>query len=309
MRILVIADLQQGQLAANLPALVGCANQLGGELDVLLAGESLDEAAQQACVLEGVNRVLVAEDPILGYGLAEPISQLATHLAKDYQVILAAASTTGKDFLPRTAALLDLEMLSDIIAVEGPSVFVRPIYAGNLQARMQVEGRVVATVRTSAFAACGQQASCAIEPIALPKLTSQSCLVSREQVKSDRPELGSAKLVVSGGRGLGSKEQFVLVEQLADALGAAVGASRAAVDAGFISNDHQVGQTGKIVAPELYVAVGISGAIQHLAGMKESKLIVAINKDPEAPIMQMADFALEADLFTAVPELMKALAK
>lgn len=309
MKTLVIADLNQGQLAANVPALLACAQQLGGEIDLLVAGEQLDEAAAQAACLAGVSRVLVADDSLLGYGLAEPISQLVGQLAASYQHLLVAASTQGKDFLPRVAAQLDLEMLSDIIAVDNPTTFVRPIYAGNLLARVQVTGKLIASVRTSAFAAVAQQPPCAIESVAVSDLSSQTCLVSRAQPASDRPDLGSARTVVSGGRGLGSQENFKLIDDLAASLDAAVGASRAAVDAGYISNDHQVGQTGKIVAPDLYVAVGISGAIQHLAGMKNSKVIVAINKDPDAPMMQIADYALEADLFQALPELTQALAK
>lgn len=307
MKILIIAELNEQQLASANARLVQAATEIGGSIELLLVGQGLKQAAEQAATLAGVERVLLVDGPEFAQPVAETLAQLTLQLAADYQAILANASTTGKNFLPRVAAKLDTDQVSEIIAVKAADTFIRPIYAGNVLAEVQVSGTVVATVRSSAFEAVGQQAAAAIVTInaEAPKVRSQ--LKSRTLSTSERPELTSASLVVSGGRGLGSGDNFALINALADHIGAAVGASRAAVDAGFVSNDHQVGQTGKIVAPDLYIAVGISGAIQHLAGMKASKVIVAINNDEDAPIFQVADYGLVADLFVAVPELTQKL--
>jgi electron transfer flavoprotein alpha subunit len=305
MSVLVIAEHHQGQLADSAAHLVTAASQLGGEVHLLLLGLGLTEAAEQAAALQGVSRVLLAEHPMLAEGLNDGVDNLLCQLARDYQYCLMAASSHGKDLLPRVAARLRVEMLSEVTGIESPDTFLRPIYAGNAIARVELSAPIkVLTIRPTAFAKASRgttMAPCARVPV--PELRCRTRLIERRAVRSMRPELGAARVVVSGGRALGSKEQFALIEALADKLGAAVGASRAAVDAGFVANDLQVGQTGKIVAPELYIAVGISGAIQHLAGMKESKVIVAINKDAEAPIFQVADYSLVGDLFNLLPEL------
>ena len=305
MSVLVIVEHHQGRLADNAAQLVTAATQLGGELHLLLLGQGLTEAAEQAAALQGVSRVLLAEHPMLAEGLNDGVDAWLVELARDYQHCLMAASCHGKDLLPRLAARLGVEMISEVTGIEGPDTFLRPIYAGNAIARVASSAPVkVLTIRPTAFAKAGSGTELAPSSrVPVPELGCRTRLIERRAVRSARPELGAARVVVSGGRALGSKEQFALIEALADKLGAAVGASRAAVDAGFVANDLQVGQTGKVVAPELYIAVGISGAIQHLAGMKESKVIVAINKDPEAPIFQVADYGLVGDLFSLLPEL------
>ncbi len=276
-----------------------------GEVHVLVAGHGVQAAAEAAAKLPGVARVLLADAPELDHLLAEPVSALLVSLAPGYSHLLAAASAVGKNVMPRVAALLDVQVISDIAAVEGPDTFVRPIYAGNALATVRsADTKLVLTVRAASFdpiPAVGGNAP--VETVPTGDLPNPGRFVSAELTKSERPELTAARVVISGGRGMRSGENFRLLDAIADKLGAAVGASRAAVDAGFVPNDYQVGQTGKIVAPELYIAVGISGAIQHLAGMKDSKVIVAINKDEEAPIFQVADYGLVADLFTALPEL------
>ena len=276
-----------------------------GEVHVLVAGHGVQAAAQAAAKLPGVTRVLVADAPVLEHLLAEPVAALLVALAPGYSHLLAAASAEGKNVMPRVAALLDVQVISEVAAVEGPDTFVRPIYAGNALATVRsADAKFVLTVRAASFDPVpAEGGNAAIEAVAVPDLASPGRFVSAELTKSERPELTAARVVISGGRGMRSGENFHLLDVIADKLGAAVGASRAAVDAGFVPNDYQVGQTGKIVAPELYIAVGISGAIQHLAGMKDSKVIVAINKDEEAPIFQVADYGLVADLFTALPEL------
>lgn len=305
MSVLIIAEHHQGLLAASAPRLVSAARQLGGELHLLLLGHGLGEAGEQAARLDGVSRVLLAEHPQLAEGLNDGVDKLLAELARDYQYCLMAASSQGKDLLPRVAARLGVEMIAEVTAIESADTFLRPIYAGNAIARVKSEAAIkLLSIRASAFGGVGQRGAPApVEQIPVAEFRCRTRLIERRAVRSARPELGAARVVVSGGRALGSKEQFALIDALADKLGAAVGASRAAVDAGFVANDLQVGQTGKVVAPELYIAVGISGAIQHLAGMKESKVIVAINKDPEAPIFQVADYGLVGDLFTLLPEL------
>ncbi|TFH85466.1 electron transfer flavoprotein subunit alpha/FixB family protein [Billgrantia azerbaijanica] len=308
MSILVLAEHHDGALAGATAHVVAAAQQIGGDIDVLVAGENVGAIAEAAATLDGVNKVRVADNAVYAHQLAEPMGALLAALADDYDHVLAAASTTGKNVLPRLAALKDVSQLSEVIAVESADTFQRPIYAGNAIATVQSSDPLkVITVRATAFDAVGslqdQGGSAAVEAVDFVADNAQSTFVKEELAKSDRPELGAAKVVISGGRGMGSGENFKLLEGIADKLGAAIGASRAAVDAGFVPNDMQVGQTGKIVAPELYIAVGISGAIQHLAGMKDSKVIVAINKDEEAPIFQVADYGLVADLFEALPEL------
>jgi electron transfer flavoprotein alpha subunit len=279
-----------------------------GEVTVLCAGARAAEAAQDAAKLDGVKKVLCAEDPSLGHRLAEPTAALIASIAGDYSHIVAPATTDAKNVLPRVAALLDVMVISDVSGVIDADTFERPIYAGNaIQTVKSSDGKKVVSIRTSTFDPAGQGGSAAVETIAAATNPGLSAWVEDKVATSDRPELTSAKIVVSGGRGVGSQSDFALIEKLADKLGAAVGASRAAVDSGFAPNDWQVGQTGKVVAPQLYVAVGISGAIQHLAGMKDSKVIVAINKDEEAPIFQVADYGLVGDLFTVVPELVEKL--
>ena len=304
MSILVLADLHEGQLAGATAHVVAAAQAIGGDIDVLVAGEGVQAAADAAAKLDGVNKVRVADNAVYAHQLAEPMGALLVDLAGDYTHVLASASTTGKNVLPRLAAMKDVSQLSDVIGVESADTFLRPIYAGNAIATVKSDDALkVITVRTTAFDAVGQGGSAAVEAVAFAADNSQSSFVKEELAQSDRPELGGAKVVISGGRGMGNGENFKLLDGIADKLGAAIGASRAAVDAGFVPNDMQVGQTGKIVAPELYIAVGISGAIQHLAGMKDSKVIVAINKDDEAPIFQVADYGLVGDLFEILPEL------
>ena len=310
MAALVIAEHDNLSLKAATLNAVAAALQCTTEVDVLVAGSGADSAAQAASQIAGVRKVILIDAPALADQLAEPLAAQILALAPQYSHLLAPSTASGKNVLPRVAAKLDVAQLSDITKVVSSDTFERPIYAGNAIATVQSDDPIkVITVRTTGFdpvASTGGSAS--IEKQAATDITSQSAFVGRELTKSDRPELTAAKIIVSGGRGLGSGEKYQeLIAPLADKLGAALGASRAAVDAGYVPNDYQVGQTGKIVAPQLYIAVGISGAIQHLAGMKDSKVIVAINKDPEAPIFGVADYGLVADLFTAVPELTKAL--
>ncbi len=308
MAVLLLAEINEGELALDATAKAVTAALALGEVTVLAAGARAATAGEAAARIDGVSKVLVAEDASLGHRLAEPTAALIVSLAGDYTHIVAPATTDAKNILPRVAALLDVMIISDISGVVDADTFERPIYAGNAVQTVKSHDPVkVITVRTSTFDAAGEQAPAPVETIGAPEDPGLSEWVEYKVAESDRPELTSAKAVVSGGRGVGSEENFALIEALADKLGAAVGASRAAVDSGFAPNDWQVGQTGKVVAPELYVAVGISGAIQHLAGMKDSKIIVAINKDEEAPIFQVADFGLVADLFDAVPELTEKL--
>jgi len=280
-----------------------------GPVTALVAGHDCGAAAEAAARLQGVVKVLVADDPALAHGLAEPLTPLLVREARKHTHVIAAATTFGKNVLPRAAALLDVAQISEILAIEGPDTFVRPIYAGNALATVRSADPIKAiTVRTTAFeAAPDADAAAPVERIAAEADPKLSAFVRQELTQSERPELTAARIVISGGRGMGSGENFKLLEDVADLLGAAVGASRAAVDAGFVPNDYQVGQTGKVVAPDLYIAVGISGAIQHLAGMKDSKIIVAINKDEEAPIFQVADYGVVGDLFKVLPELKAAI--
>lgn len=303
MAILVLAEHDNAQLKGDTAKVVAAASAIGSDIHVLVAGANCQEAAKSAQALAGVSKVLVADLPQYANQLAENLSKLVLSLAEGYEHILAAASSVGKDTLPRVAALLDVAQISEVIKVESTDTFVRPIYAGNALATVQsLDNKKVMTVRASAFDVVANTGNA--ELVSLDSaVDARTEFVSQQLTESARPELGNAGVIVSGGRGMGSGENFAILEALADKLGAAVGASRAAVDAGFVPNDLQVGQTGKIVAPDLYIAVGISGAIQHLAGMKDSKVIVAINKDPEAPIFQVADYGLEADLFDAVPAL------
>ncbi|WP_422155923.1 FAD-binding protein [Vreelandella titanicae] len=304
MSILVLADLHEGQLAGATAHVVAAAQAIGGDIDVLVAGEGVQAAAEAAAKLDGVSKVRVADNAVYALQLAEPMGALLVELADGYTHVLASASTTGKNVLPRLAALKDVSQLSDVIAVDSADTFKRPIYAGNAIATVKSDDALkVITVRSTGFDAVGTSGSATIETVDVVVDNSQSSFVKEELAQSDRPELGGAKVVISGGRGMGNGENFKLLDGIADKLGAAIGASRAAVDAGFVPNDMQVGQTGKIVAPDLYIAVGISGAIQHLAGMKDSKVIVAINKDDEAPIFQVADYGLVGDLFETLPEL------
>ncbi|WP_377808064.1 FAD-binding protein [Azospirillum sp. A29] len=308
MPILILADHDNASLKPATAHAVTAASKLDGDIHVLVAGRNAAPAAEQAAKLAGVAKVLLADDAAYEHALAEPVAALLVSLAAGYSHVLAAATSAGKNVLPRVAALLDVAMISDITAVVAADSFERPIYAGNAIATVQSADPVkVITVRTTAFAAAATTGSATVESIAAVADPALSGFVSAELSKSERPELTSARIVISGGRGMQSGDNFHLLEAIADKLGAAVGASRAAVDAGFVPNDYQVGQTGKIVAPDLYVAVGISGAIQHLAGMKDSKVIVAINKDEEAPIFQVADYGLVADLFKALPELQQAV--
>jgi electron transfer flavoprotein alpha subunit len=309
MTILVIAEHDHQQLKAATLNTVAAAARIGGDIHVLVAGSGCSAAAQEAATLSGVSLVKVADAAHYQSQTAENLTALVIANAAGYSHILAPATTFGKNLAPRIAALLDVAQISEITGVESPDTFVRPIYAGNALATVQSADAVkVITVRSTAFDAVNRENSAKIENISAAADTAQSTLTHRELTKSERPELGAAKIIVSGGRGLGSGENYhTLLEPLADKLGAALGASRAAVDAGFVPNDYQVGQTGKIVAPQLYIAVGISGAIQHLAGMKESKVIVAINKDPDAPIFQVADYGLVADLFETIPALVAAV--
>jgi electron transfer flavoprotein alpha subunit len=310
MATLVIAEHDNHALKPGVTNAIAAAQKLGGEIHVLVAGNACGDAAKAAAAIAGVSKVLVADAPHYAGVVAENLAPMIVALAKNYSHVLAGATAFGKNVMPRVAALLDVMQISDIVAVESADTFVRPIYAGNAFATVKSGDAIkIITVRSTGFdpvAATG--GSAAIENIAAGADAGVSRVVKQELTKSDRPELAAAKRIVSGGRGLGDGDKYrALLEPLADKLGAALGASRAAVDAGFVPNDYQVGQTGKIVAPELYIAVGISGAIQHLAGMKDSKVIVAINKDPEAPIFQVADYGLVGDLFQLVPELTAAL--
>ena len=308
MAVLLLADVNEGQLATDSVGKTLAAIATLGDVHVLVAGEGGDAAAAEAATLKGVSKVLFAGDHAYCHGMAEATAALVVSLAGDYSHICGAATAFNKNVLPRVAALLDVMVMSDVTAVVDADTFERPIYAGNaIQTVKSVDGKKVFTVRTAAFTAVEAGGSAAVAAVSGPVAAGLSSWVEDKVATSDRPELTSAGIVVSGGRGVGSKESFDLIEKLADKLGAAVGASRAAVDSGYAPNDWQVGQTGKVVAPQLYVAVGISGAIQHLAGMKDSKVIVAINKDDEAPIFQVADYGLVADLFTAVPELISKL--
>jgi electron transfer flavoprotein alpha subunit len=309
MSVLVLAEHDNASLKAATLNTVSAAARIGGEVAVLVAGSGCAAAAKAAASISGVKKVLVADAPHYKEQLAENLAALVVGLAGGYTHVLAPATSFGKNVAPRVAALLDVAQVSDIVEVKSADTFVRPIYAGNALATVQSADKVkVITVRTTGFdAAPASGGSAAVESIAAAAETGLSSLVGRALTKSERPELTSAKVIVSGGRGMGSGENFKLLEPLADKLHAAMGASRAAVDAGFVPNDWQVGQTGKIVAPDLYIAVGISGAIQHLAGMKDSRVIVAINKDEEAPIFQVADYGIVGDLFQIVPELVKEL--
>jgi electron transfer flavoprotein alpha subunit len=310
MSILVIADHNNQALNGATLNVVAAAQKIGGDITVLVAGSGAQAVADAAAKVAGVSKVLLADNAVYANQLAENVAALVADLAKGYKYVLAASTTTGKNILPRVAALLDVSMISDIIAVESANTFKRPIYAGNAIATVQSdEAIIVGTVRGTAFdAVAAEGGSAAVEAVAEAKDAGISKFVNEEIVKLDRPELTAARIVVSGGRGVGSGENYhKILDPLADKLGAAQGASRAAVDAGFVPNDFQVGQTGKIVAPDLYIAVGISGAIQHLAGMKESKVIVAINKDEEAPINSVADYWLVGDLNTVIPELVSKL--
>ena len=308
MSVLLLAEVNNGELAMDATSKAVTAAKMMGDVTVLCAGASAAAAGAEAATIVGVAKVLVAEDASLGHRLAEPTAALIVSLAGDYSHIVAPATTDAKNVLPRVAALLDVMVITDISGVVDADTFERPIYAGNaIQTVKSLDGTKVVSVRVSSFDNADTGASAAVETIGAAENPGLSEWVEDKVAESDRPELTSAGVVVSGGRGVGSQEDFALIEKLADKLGAAVGASRAAVDSGYAPNDWQVGQTGKVVAPDLYVAVGISGAIQHLAGMKDSKIIVAINKDEEAPIFQVADYGLVADLFTAVPELVEKL--
>ena len=309
MSILVFCDHDNGQFGAATLNAVSAAQQIGGDIHLLVAGDTSGTIATEAAAIAGVANVLVADGAEYAHGLAENLAPLICDLASQYSHILAPATTTGKNIMPRVAALLDVMQISDIIKIDDANTFQRPIYAGNALSTVRSdEATKIITVRSTAFeAAPAEGGSAAIETIGNNGDSGLSSYVKSELSSSERPELTSAPIVISGGRGMQDGANFAMLEKVADKLGAAVGASRAAVDAGFVPNDYQVGQTGKVVAPDLYVAVGISGAIQHLAGMKDSKVIVAINKDDEAPIFQVADFGLVADLFDAVPELEKEL--
>ena len=309
MAVLVVADIHGGSLDDSTNKTVTAAAQINSDVDILIAGEGVGEAATAAAKIAGVRKVLQADSGEYANRLAEPLADLIAKVAGDYDAILKAATTTGKNVMPRVAALLDVMQISEIVSVDAPDTFTRPIYAGNAMATVKSnDAKKVVTVRATSFEAAGDGGNASIETIDAAGNPGLSTFVNEELTKSDRPELTAAKIVVSGGRALGSSDAFQEVMfPLADKLGAAVGASRAAVDAGYVPNDYQVGQTGKVVAPELYIACGISGAIQHLAGMKDSKVIVAINKDEEAPIFSVADYGLVADLFKAVPELVDAL--
>ncbi len=308
MAVLLLAEIANGELALDATASAVTAAKSLGDVIVLVAGDSVAAAGEAAAKIDGVAKVLVSEDASLAHALAEPTAALICSLASDYSHIVAPATADAKNILPRVAALLDVMVISDVTAVVDADTFERPIYAGNaIQVVKSVDPIKVISFRTSTFDAAGEAATVSVDSVPAATDPALSAWVEDKVAESDRPELTSAGIVVSGGRGVGSEEDFKIIEALADKLGAAVGASRAAVDSGFAPNDWQVGQTGKVVAPELYVAVGISGAIQHLAGMKDSKIIVAINKDDEAPIFQVADFGLVADLFEAVPALTEKL--
>ncbi len=304
MSILVIAEHDNSTLKADTLKTVAAAQKIGGDIHLLVAGKDCQAIAEAAAKTNGVKKVLVANNAAYEHQLAENLSLLVTSLAVDYQHIMATALTTGKNFMPRVAALLDVAQISDIVDVESADTFIRPIYAGNAIAKVQsLDSTKVITVRPTGFDAVATDGNADIVTVDLVTDAETSSHVSDELSVSERPDLGAASVVISGGRGMQNGDNFKLLEGIADKLGAAIGASRAAVDAGFVPNDMQVGQTGKIVAPDLYIAVGISGAIQHLAGMKDSKVIVAINKDAEAPIFQVADYGLVGDLFEILPEL------
>jgi electron transfer flavoprotein alpha subunit len=311
MPTLLLAEHDNASLKDATNKALTAAKQLGGEVHILVAGQNCKSVAEVAAKLDGVGKVLLADAPAYQHMLAEPIAALMVALAGPYDTLMAPATTTGKNIMPRVAALLDVMQISDIIKVVAPDTFERPIYAGNaVQTVRSPENKRVITVRTAAFQATGAGGSASIEPVGAVADPGLSGFVGEELSKSERPELTSAKIIISGGRAMQNRENFTkYIEPVADKLGAAIGASRAAVDAGYAPNDWQVGQTGKVVAPDLYIAVGISGAIQHLAGMKDSKVIVAINKDEEAPIFQVADYGLVADLYQALPELAAELDK
>ena len=311
MTTLLFADIHGGKLGDGTAKALAAARDLGAPVHILVAGQNVADAAAAAARLEGVEKVLVADDAAYGHDLAEPLAALVVSLAGPYSAILAPATSMAKNVMPRAAALLDVAQISEITKVVSPDTFERPIYAGNaIQTVQSTDAKKVVTVRTAAFQAAGEGGSAPVETVASAADPALSSFVGEELAKSDRPELTSARIIISGGRAMQNAENFkTYIEPVADKLGAAMGASRAAVDAGYAPNDWQVGQTGKVVAPELYIAVGISGAIQHLAGMKDSKVIVAINKDEEAPIFQVADYGLVADLYTALPELDAELAK
>ncbi len=308
MAVLLLAEVLGGEISMDQTAKTLTAAKQLGDVTILCASEGCGAAAEQAAKLDGVAKVLCADDAAYGHALAEPVADLIVSLAGDYDHIVAPATALAKNIMPRVAALLDVMVISDVSGIVDADTFERPVYAGNaIQTVKSHDGKKVLTIRTSTFDAAPEGGNAPVEKIGAAGDPGLSEWVEDKVQESDRPELTSAKIVVSGGRGVGSEENFALIEKLADKLGAAVGASRAAVDSGFAPNDWQVGQTGKVVAPDLYIAVGISGAIQHLAGMKDSKVIVAINKDEEAPIFQVADYGLVADLFEAVPELIEAL--
>jgi len=308
MAVLLLAEVNGAELSVDQTAKSVSAAVALGEVTLLCASAGCGGAAEAGAKLDGVSKVLCADDAAYGNGLAEPIADLIVSLAGDYEHIMAPATTSGKNILPRVAALLDVMVISDVTTIVSADTFERPIYAGNaIQTVVSADTKKVVSIRTTGFEAAAETGSAAVESIAAAGNPGLSEWVEDKVQTSDRPELTSAKIVVSGGRGVGSEENFAIIEQLADKLGAAVGASRAAVDSGYAPNDWQVGQTGKVVAPDLYIAIGISGAIQHLAGMKDSKVIVAINKDEEAPIFQIADYGLVADLFDAVPALNDAI--
>ena len=311
MAILVIAEHDNDAVQAATLNTVTAARELGAEIDVLVAGHNCSQVGDGAAKIEGVTRVLLADHSVLEHQLAECLAPVIAGIATGYTHLLAPASTFGKNMMPRVAALLDVQQVSDISAIVAGDTFVRPIYAGNALATVcSADAIKVVTVRTTAFdAAADEGGTASVEMLSVAESPPLSEFLGQELTRSERPELTTADIIVSGGRGMQSSENFVMLERLADQLGAAVGASRAAVDAGYVPNDYQVGQTGKVVAPDLYIAIGISGAIQHLAGMKDSKVIVAINKDEEAPIFQIADYGWVTDLFTAVPELEAALAE
>jgi electron transfer flavoprotein alpha subunit len=311
MATLLLAEISDGTLNEATAKALTAAKALNEPVHVLVAGDKVEAVARAAAGLDGIEKVLLADAPIHAHQLAEPLAALIVQLAESYSAIVAAATSTGKNVMPRVAALLDVMQISEIIKVEAPDTFERPIYAGNaIETVQSTDSKKVITVRTAAFQPTGTGPAAPVEPLTVAAAAEISRFKDERLVKSERPELGSAKVVISGGRGMQSAENFkTLIEPIADKLGAAMGASRAAVDAGYAPNDWQVGQTGKVVAPGLYIAVGISGAIQHLAGMKDSKIIVAINKDEEAPIFQIADYGLVGDLFAILPSLNEELAK
>jgi electron transfer flavoprotein alpha subunit len=311
MAVLLLAEISNGTLNEATAKALTAAKTLNEPVHILVAGDRVEAASRAAASLDGTEKVLLADDPIYAHHLAEPLAALLVQLAGDYSAILAAATSTGKNVMPRVAALLDVMQISEIIKVKAPDIFERPIYAGNAIVTVQsTDSKKVITVRTAAFQPAGEGTQAPVERIGAAAAPEVSRFKDETLVKSERPELGAARIIISGGRGMQSADNFkTLIEPIADKLGAAMGASRAAVDAGYAPNDWQVGQTGKVVAPDLYIAVGISGAIQHLAGMKDSKIIVAINKDDEAPIFQIADYGLVGDLFAILPALNEELAK